>query len=69
MLVSIATIVSAEARRYSLGAHDRSDCPKRDDVNWLKHTLWYKADNRLAYKPVNLKPLTAHTFEPKVRAY
>jgi succinate dehydrogenase / fumarate reductase flavoprotein subunit len=25
---------------------------ERDDVNWLKHTLWYKDGNRLDYKPV-----------------
>ncbi|MCA3132081.1 MAG: succinate dehydrogenase flavoprotein subunit [Betaproteobacteria bacterium] len=67
--VAMATMVSADARHESRGAHDRSDCPKRDDVNWLKHSLWYKDGSRLAYKPVNLTPLTAQTFEPKVRAY
>jgi succinate dehydrogenase / fumarate reductase flavoprotein subunit len=36
-------------------------------VNWLKHTLWFKDGNRLEYKPVHMKPLTAQTFEPKVR--
>jgi succinate dehydrogenase / fumarate reductase flavoprotein subunit len=67
--VARATMVSAEARTESRGAHDRSDYAKRDDQNWLKHTLWYSDGDRLDYKPVNLKPLTAQTFEPKVRSY
>jgi succinate dehydrogenase flavoprotein subunit len=67
--VALASLISAEARKESRGAHDRVDFPKRDDVNWLKHTLWYKEGNRLAYKPVHLKPLTANSFEPKERTY
>src|SRR4029079_16598479 len=64
-----ATIVSAEARQESRGAQARSDFPNRDDKNWMKHTLWYKEGNRLAYKPVHLKPMTVESFEPKVRTY
>ena len=67
--VARATMVSAEARKESRGAHDRADHHQRDDANWLKHTLWYKEGDRLDYKPVHLKPLTAETFEPKVRTY
>ena len=67
--VARASMVSAEARKESRGAHDRADHPQRDDVNWLKHTLWFKQDDRLEYKPVHLQPLTAATFEPKVRTY
>ena len=67
--VAVATLVSAEARKDSRGAHDRADHHQRDDVNWIKHTLWYRDGSRLDYKPVHMKPLTAESIEPKVRTY
>lgn len=71
-----ATIVSAAARTESRGAHtvnDYADSPEfpngRNDKDWLKHTLWDSASNKLSYKPVKLKPLTVDTVPLKTRTF
>ncbi|MCU0610483.1 MAG: succinate dehydrogenase flavoprotein subunit [Candidatus Eisenbacteria bacterium] len=59
--------VSALAREESRGAHSRNDYPKRDDNQWLRHTLAFReADGslRLDYKPVVIT-----RFQPEERKY
>jgi succinate dehydrogenase / fumarate reductase flavoprotein subunit len=67
--VALATVCSALAREESRGAHSRVDFPQRDDVRWLKHSLYSKDGCKLDYKPVRLKPLTVEAFAPKERVY
>ncbi len=67
--VAAATMHAANNRKESRGAHAREDFSGRDDENWLTHSLFYKQDKRLTYKPVRLKPQTVESFAPKARVY
>jgi len=63
-----ATVICAANREESRGGHFRNDFPKRDDVNWLKHTLIHydpaKDEWRIAYKPVVITK-----YKPEERKY
>jgi succinate dehydrogenase / fumarate reductase flavoprotein subunit len=67
-LLDLAEVLveSALARQESRGAHFREDFPKRDDPNWLKHTLAYKGEKGIEFR---YKPVTITKFEPKERKY
>jgi len=64
--IAEAICISALARKESRGSHYRLDHLKRDDSNWLKHTLvsYTQEGPGIDHKPVNIT-----MYEPKSREY
>ena len=66
LAISEVVVAGALARTESRGAHSRRDYPKRDDANWLKHTLAYCGPDgpRLEYVPAKITK-----YQPAERHY
>ena len=67
-LLDIAEVITLCAlnRTESRGSHARRDFPKRDDANWLKHTMAHRRGDEIV---LDYKPVTITKYPPQERKY
>ena len=67
-MLEVAQVIAecAVNRHESRGGHSREDFPKRDDQNWLKHTLAWHRNGKVE---ISYKPVVITKYPPKERVY
>jgi succinate dehydrogenase / fumarate reductase flavoprotein subunit len=67
-MLEVAEVIAECAlnRKESRGGHSREDFPKRDDQNWLKHTLVRRKNGKVS---ISYKPVVITKYKPKERVY
>jgi succinate dehydrogenase / fumarate reductase flavoprotein subunit len=69
METAYATVVAANFRTESRGAHSREDFLERDDENWLCHSVYDPTTETMHKRDVNMEPKFREAFPPKARTY
>jgi succinate dehydrogenase / fumarate reductase flavoprotein subunit len=64
-----ATVLGAIERKESRGAQSRTDYPKRDDANWLKHILVTRGPQGDQEPKISYQPVTITKWQPMERTY
>ncbi|WP_378954361.1 FAD-dependent oxidoreductase [Pelosinus sp. sgz500959] len=66
LVLSKIIIAGAKSRKESRGSHSRTDFPKRDDGNFLQHTLVFKDGEQLK---TEYRPVVVTKYKPEERKY